>query len=117
MNSLADSKCIGCGGRGYTVGPSGSHDCDCVVERRRDIARAVQSARKARKCPVCELPKPKAEDLLCASCWTLVPTPDQEELRQLRRDQCGSDAHHIKCAVVVREVERRWDARALEELA
>jgi hypothetical protein len=27
--------CQGCGGHGYVMGPSGSHDCDCVRERLR----------------------------------------------------------------------------------
>lgn len=107
MSTLADPKCITCGGHGYTLGPSGSHDCDCVRERMNEQARTEQAERKARACPVCELPKPKAEDLVCASCWALVPTPDQDELRQLRRSACGSDAHRIKCNAVVRDADRR----------
>lgn len=96
---LADPRCIACGGRGYTLGGSGSHDCDCVRERVRQIARLA--------CPVCAVPRAKAEDLLCPSCWTLVHPDDQAELIRLRRDANGSDTHRIKCSAVVRDLDRR----------
>lgn len=94
--SAGHPKCPACQGSGYTLGAGMTHECDCVRERIYE-----------RSCPVCSLRKAKKEDLVCASCWTLVPADDQADLIRLRLDAPGSDAHRIRCSAVVRDLDRR----------
>lgn len=94
--SAGHPKCPACQGSGYTLGAGMTHECDCVRDRIYE-----------RSCPVCALRKAKKEDLVCASCWTLVPSADQAELIRLRSDANGSDSHRIKCSAVVRDLDRR----------
>jgi hypothetical protein len=60
----------------------------------------------AAHCPVCHKPKAESWHLVCAHCWSLIPTADQAEVVALNKKASGSPAHVSKCRKIVRGLHR-----------